>query len=109
MDFSSLTKRLSKLVKMAEMVRKKWEVYRMWQVLTGHPLGYLARLVKILFQLDILSRKFPRRGNVRTSSISAVSSSIVVDDEPQIEIYIKRRDVIQVDQRAVPSGTFLSH
>jgi hypothetical protein len=31
---------------------------------------------------------------VRTSSISAVSSSIVaVDDEPQMEIYIKRRDV----------------
>ena len=48
----------------------------MASVLTGHSLGYLARLVKILFQLDILSRGRIDEGNVRTSSISAVSSSI---------------------------------
>jgi hypothetical protein len=45
-------------------------------VLTGHSLGYLAGLVKILFQLDILSRGGINEGKVRTSSISAVSSSI---------------------------------
>jgi len=68
---------------MAEMVRQKWEVYGMWRVLTVHPLGYLARLVEILFQLDILSRECPRGGTseVRTSSISAVSSSIEGRDE----------------------------
>lgn len=45
---------------MAEVVREKGEGQKMWQLLTGHSLGYLARLEKILFQLDILSRKRPR-------------------------------------------------
>ena len=64
---------------MAEVVRKKVEGYKSGKQLTGHSLGYLACLVKILFQLDILSRIGPRRGLEgmgRTSSISAVSSSI---------------------------------
>jgi hypothetical protein len=55
------------------------EGYKSGKQLTGHSLGYLACLVKILFQLDILSRIGPRRGLEgmgRTSSISAVSSSI---------------------------------
>ena len=50
-------------------------------MLTCHSLGYLARLVKVLFQLDILSKKEMRARvdvkDVRTSSISAVSSSMV--------------------------------
>ena len=71
----------------------------MASVLTGHSLGYLTGLVKILFQLDILSRRGIDEGNVRTSSISAVSSSIdtvveLVNDEPQMENSILCRDVI---------------
>jgi hypothetical protein len=38
------------------------EGYKSGKQLTGHSLGYLACLVKILFQLDILSRIGPRRG-----------------------------------------------
>jgi len=51
-------------------------------VLTCHSLGYLTCLVEVLFQLDMSSKKDVQAGvdvgNVRTSSISAVSSSMVV-------------------------------
>ena len=51
-------------------------------MITCHSLGYLARLVEVLFQLDMSSKKDIRAGvdveNVRTSSISAVTSSMVV-------------------------------
>ena len=61
---------------MAEKVRKKWEVCECGKVLTGHSLGYLAGLVKILFQLDILSRKCPRGGGELTRGTCVRAQSL---------------------------------
>ena len=70
-----------KLVKMADVNDKRKDGLGELSSLTCHSLKYLACLVEILFQLDMSSRNDMRWDSVvesvRTSSISAVSSSMV--------------------------------